>query len=278
MVRISVITTTLNAEKHIGDFLRNLRWADEVVITDAGSVDRTVDIARRFKNVVIYFLKGCSYSEGFQNSFEHASGDWVLMLGVDEYVTRELAREIRLTVEDTDFDGFRIPSLIFVLDKWIVDFPCRSRNVRLARRDKARFLEKRIHESMVVDGKIGFLNNPYYHFQDNSVSERLKKLDKYTTLGAIERWNNGQRFSIFNLFYRPLKYFIWQFIFLKKFTQGVRGLYLAMLKGFYQFIEEMKLYEMETRDKNVFKKAVRDLEKWNREIKKYLKKLKDDKK
>jgi len=249
-MKVSVITTTLNSEKYIRNFLEHLQWADEVVITDAGSTDKTVDIAKTYGNVKLYILENCSYSDGFINSFKHSKNEWVLLLGSDEYVSENLANEIMAVIQSTQFDGFKIPSLIYVLGKWIVDFPCRSRNVRLARRDKARFIERRIHESMVVDGEIGFLSNPYYHFQDNSVSERLRKLDKYTTLGAIERWNNGQRFSIFNLFYRPLKYFIWQFIFLKKFTQGVRGLYLAMLKGFYQFIEEMKLYEMEIKVKN----------------------------
>ena len=117
MTKISVITTTLNAERYIKDFLKHLEWVDEVIITDAGSTDKTIDIAKKFKNVKIYHLKGCSYSDGFQNSFKYASGDWVLMLGVDEYVTKELAGEIRKTVGNTAYDGFRIPAWIYVLGK-----------------------------------------------------------------------------------------------------------------------------------------------------------------
>ena len=189
------------------------------------------------------------YKRQFINSFKHSKNEWILLLGSDEYIPENLAKEIMTTIKSTQFDGFKIPSLIYVLNKWIVDFPCKSRNVRLARKSKALFLEKRIHESMTVNGRIGHLTNPYYHYQDNSVSERLKKLDKYTTYGALQRRQSNECFSTFSLFYRPFKYFIWQFIFLKKFTQGIRGLYLSVLKAFYQFIEEIKLYEMEVSER-----------------------------
>ena len=243
MTKISVITTTLNAEKHIKRFLQALQWADEVVITDAGSTDNTLNIARQFDNVKIYHLQGCSFSEGFQNSFENAEGEWILMLGVDEIVIPELAREIQRTIENTRYDGFKIPSKVLLFGKWIDEFPSKSKNVRLARKSKARFLPRRKHERMVVEGKIGYLKYPYLHFHDYSVSQFLKKLDRYTTLEVNERLMNNEPFSLLKLIFRPVKYFIWQLIFLQRIKYGVRGFFLSGMKAFYKFVEEMKMFE-----------------------------------
>lgn len=253
---VSVITTTLNSGKTMRLFLDALKWADEVVITEAGSTDDTIKIAKQYKNVKIYHMKGCTYSDGFENSFNKASNDWVLMLGSDEEVLPELAYEISQAVKTADkkgINGFWIPSLVSVIDKWVVDFPSKARIIRLARKSKAKFMPRMVHESMKVEPPYGALQNYYLHHHFHTVSERLGKVDYYSTLDVEQRKMQNIKFSPLRLIYMPVKYFIWHYILLGKASQGVRGLYLSVLKGFYKFLEEMKMFEYEVTKKDIKK-------------------------
>lgn len=247
MKGISVITTTLNCERHMRTFLNALQWVDKVIITDAGSTDKTLDIAKDYDNTEIYVIEGCGFSEGLENSIALSETEWILMLGSDEEVTLELAKEIQEVIahDNGKYNGFKIPSKIYVLGKYIPDHPCNSPNVRLARRSASHFLPRRIHERLIVDGPVGMLKHYYWHYHDEQITGHIKKINRYTDFEVLERIDRGEFFELKNIFTKPLRYFFWQYFMLKKYQQGIRGLYLAVMKGFYKFLEEMKMYEWE---------------------------------
>lgn len=190
---LSVIIITRDEEANIAACLASVAFADEIVVVDSGSVDRTVAIAREAGALVTVTPDWPGFGAQKQRALEIASHDWVLSIDADERVPDDLRPEIlRAVAESGDVTGFRINRLSFFLGKamrhggWFPD-----RVLRLARRDRARFTDDVVHERLLVDGPVGDLSAPMLHHSYSDVDDVLRKMRTYALAAAQRRRSAG---------------------------------------------------------------------------------------
>ena len=166
MPRLSVIVIALNQEANIGECLASVSFADEIVVVDTGSADRTVELARAYTDRVLSApWQGFGRTKNF--ALDQARGDWVFSLDTDERVPPALQEEILAVVEaDGPLNGYRVARKNYFCGRWIRHlgwYP--DYTLRLFRRGRGRFRDREVHEEVVVDGPVGDLPTPLYALQ-----------------------------------------------------------------------------------------------------------------
>ncbi|HXG94523.1 MAG TPA: glycosyltransferase family 2 protein [Blastocatellia bacterium] len=246
-MKISAIVITFNEERNIADALRSLKWADEIIVVDSQSTDRTVEIARGFTDKVITReWPGYSAQKNFAAS--QAAHDWIFSLDADERVTDELAREIESLKRagNADASAFEMPRLANYLGRWIKHsgwYP--DYKIRLYDRRVSQWRGDYVHESLEVKGKVKRLKGKILHFTVESASDHHLRIDRYTTLAAEQAHAQGKRASVAALIFSPLATFIRSYILKLGFLDGLQGLAIARFAAYYAFLKNLKLWEME---------------------------------
>ena len=244
MPRLSVVVITSNEEDRLRETLTSVAWADEIVVVDAGSEDKTVALAREFTDhVLIHPWQGFAAQKNF--GIERATGDWILSLDADEYVEPALREEITAVLQAPDArDGYRIARRNIMWGRWIRHgrlYP--DWQLRLFRRGRGRFVERAVHESVQVDGTTGRLAAPLLHHSYRDVSDFLRRADRYSTLAAEEWTRAGRPFRATRLVTAPLGRFLSMYVVHRGFLDGWRGFLLAVLYAYYVFIRSAKIWE-----------------------------------
>ncbi len=194
MPRLSAVLIARNEEAAIGRTLDAVGFADELLVVDSGSTDRTVEICRsRGARVLEHGFEG--YGPQKRWAVEQAQHDWVLCLDADEVPTPELARAVReLMSGDPPFPAYRLTVHTVVMGRPLQRGAIGRRgHVRLFDRRRARWTEARIHEAVHVDGKVGSLPGVVHHHNVRDLSEAVAKLDLYSRMGAEELVRRGRR-------------------------------------------------------------------------------------
>jgi glycosyltransferase involved in cell wall biosynthesis len=242
---ISAIIITYNEEKNIRDCLEGLKWADEIIVVDSESQDKTVQIAEEL-GAKTYSQKWQGYGRQKNYALSKATGDWILSIDADERVTPELAKEIQERLVSPSFSGYKIARKAYFLDRWIKYggwYP--GYVLRLFQAGKARFAEKEVHEYVELSSKAGYLKNPLLHHTDDTLDHYLDKFCKYTSLASKELYVHRKRASFFDLFLRPILFFLKMYVAKRGFLDGIHGFILAVLSSFYIFVKYTKLWEKE---------------------------------
>ncbi|MBX2991978.1 MAG: glycosyltransferase family 2 protein [Bacteroidetes bacterium] len=246
MAKLSVITLVLNEEHNIANCLESVKWADEIIVVDSGSTDKTVELARRFTDKVLT-VEWKGYGATKNVALDRATGDWILWLDADERVPPELAEEIQLVLrEDTMYAGFEVARRAYFLGKWIRHcgwYP--GRVTRLFRKDKSRFTETNVHEQIVVVGKIGNLQHDLLHFTDPDLQHYFSKFNNYTTLAAKDMHAARKTFSMYDILVRPPFLFFKMYIARRGFLDGIQGFMLSVVSSAYVFTKYAKLWELQ---------------------------------
>lgn len=247
MPKLSVITLALNEEHNIADCLESVKWADEILVIDSGSTDRTVDLAKRYtNNVLTVEWKGYGATKNY--ALQHATGEWILWLDADERVPNDLAEEIRRVIHlnDSSFAGYNVARRAFFLGKWIRHcgwYP--GRVTRLFRKSKSLFTESNVHEQIIVEGAIGELKNDLVHFTDPNLAHYFYKFNRYTTLAAQDLQKAGKKFTISDIIVRPFFTFVKMYLVKRGFLDGIQGFILCVASSAYVFTKYAKLWELE---------------------------------
>ncbi|MHB8173844.1 MAG: glycosyltransferase family 2 protein [Nitrospirota bacterium] len=249
MATLSVVVITKNEEKNIREALASASFADEIVVLDSFSTDRTVKICRDFTDKV-FQEEWRGFSAQKQRAVDLASNDWVFVLDADERMTPGLAEEIKRLVEaGPDKSGYYCPRRNYFMGReirhggWYPDYSIRFFNRRLG-----RFKDRAVHEAVELEGEAGYLKNPMLHFTYDSVSDFLHRMDKYSTLAAEELRKEGRRTNISDLLLRSHGTFVKMYLLKGGFRDGIHGLLLAGLYSYYTFAKYAKLMEMELRE------------------------------
>ncbi len=242
--RLSVVVITLNEEDRLRACLESVAWADEIVVVDAESEDKTVQVAREFTDrVVVRPWPGFAAQKNF--AVAQATGDWILSLDADEEVSAELREQIRATLrgESAD-DAYAVPRMNVFLGAWIKHGGLHPDwQVRLFRAGRGRFAERAVHESMVVDGSVGRLRGALVHRSYRGVTDFLERAQRYSSLAAEDWVRRGRPVHGLDLVLRPLGRFAGMYVLRLGCLDGWRGLLLALLYAYYVFMRSAKAWE-----------------------------------
>jgi glycosyltransferase involved in cell wall biosynthesis len=244
MRRLSAAVITWNEEERLRACLESVAWADEIIVVDAESTDKTVQVAREFTDRIwVRPWPGFVAQKNF--ALDQAAGEWVLSLDADEQVTPDLRREIEVVLaQGGPCDGYAIPRKNFFWGVWVRHgrlYPDYQR--RLFRRGRGRFLERLVHESVEIQGTVGRFESPLLHHSYRNLDEFLQRSNRYSTLAAEEWIRRGVRVSPADLVFRPLGRFLSMYLLHLGFLDGWRGFLLAGLYAHYVFLRTAKVWE-----------------------------------
>ncbi len=251
-MRLSVTIITLNEESALPACLDSVRWADEVVVVDSGSTDRTSEIARAAgARFVPHAWEGHVRQKQF--ALEQASGDWILCLDADEQVSPELKAEIEATLRAPadGTDGFSMPRHTFYLGRWIDHggwYP--DRKVRLVRRGRARWTGVDPHDRLETDGRVGELSGEIHHATYRDLAHQLRTIQSFSDIAVREWRKEGRGFCLARLLFHPPAKFLACYVWKLGFLDGLPGFLIAANSAYYVFLKHAKLWEA-TRSRGV---------------------------
>ena len=246
IVKISAVMIVFNEEENIAAVCETVSWADEIIVVDSDSIDKTAEIARKYTDKVFnHEFRG--YKDKHEFADAKTSGDWIFWIDADERVTQELRKSIEeLKNRDpiTMPEGFRIARKTWYLDRWIKNsgwYP--DYQMRLYRKDKSFWDGVAPHETARVKGKIETLRGEFRHYTKRNLSEHHRVLDSYTTLAADYHFKSGRTVGALGIFFFPVAAFFRAFILKKGFLDGVPGLIIAMFAAYAVFLRYAKIWE-----------------------------------
>lgn len=245
---LSVVVITKNEATVIARCLESVAWADEIIVLDSASTDGTADIARRCNAKVETRSDWPGFGPQKNRALELATGDWVLALDADEWVTPELRAGIeRSLAAPGDNAAFRMPRLSSYCGRcmrhsgWWPDHV-----TRLFRRGQARFSADRVHERLIADGPVGTLDEPLLHEAIRDLDDALVKMNAYSTAGAMMQFERGKNASLAGAVWHGAWTFFRTYVLRAGFLDGREGFMLAVSNAegaYYRYLKLMLLKE-----------------------------------
>ncbi|HEX3436335.1 MAG TPA: glycosyltransferase family 2 protein [Pseudacidobacterium sp.] len=236
---LSIAIITRNEESNLPQTLASVRWADEIVVVDCGSTDRTVEIAHSFgAKVVIEPWRGFGQQKNF--AIEQCSGEWVLSLDADEEVSAELAQEIQNLLSGAPTTkAYFLSRKNFFLGCWIRHggyYP--DPKLRLFRKGIAWFEERAVHETVQYSGATQMLHGNLIHHAYPTLENYIEHMNRYSTLGAEQAFTKNKTSRSFpaflwNVLFNPAATFVYNYFFRLGFLDGREGLLLHLYHSAY---------------------------------------------
>lgn len=247
MIKASVYIITLNEEMHIKRVLESVKDFNEIIIVDSGSVDETLNIAKKYTQNIKY-NKFIDYSTQKEFAKNLCTNEWVLNLDADEELTKELKDEIIKTINEDKVVGLEIKIVDYKLKLWQTKMIKQISRVRFFKKEFGFYPPKLVHESAQINGKIIKAKGFIRHYGVDGISQKLHKSDIYSTLRAKEKYKKGKHSSLLKLiFLMPIVFFKSYFI-RRNFLNGKIGFINAVNNAYYAFLKEAKLYELEQKE------------------------------
>lgn len=242
---IASITITKNEERNIAACLDSLKWVDELIVVDAESADRTVELAKACTpRVFVRAWPGYGPQKNF--AMEQATADWVLIVDADERVTDELREEIRAElVRGPRADAFFVPRKNLFLGRWIRHcgwYPD-YRQPQFFNKHKLRYRDDLVHEGFEATGTIAYLQGHALQYPFRDMGEYLRKMSRYSSLMAEQMAARGRQFRAHQLVTHPVFTFFKMYGLRQGFRDGMPGLILSLLYAYYTFVKYAKLWE-----------------------------------
>lgn len=257
-MKISVVISAFNEEKMIEDCLKSVKSvADEIIFVDNTSSDKTVQIAKKYTDKIFVRPNDPVMLNRNKNfGFAKATGDWIVSLDADERLTPQLSAEIRPTVnrQPSTVNGYEIPRKNIIFGKWIqhsIWWP--DYNLRLFRKGKGKFAEKHVHEKLDVKGEVGKLKNPMVHYNYQTVTQFINKLNKTYTESETDNFlKEGKSISWYDAIRWPTSDFVKTFFLQKGYKDSLHGLVLSLFQAFYALVFFAKVWERKENFKDLF--------------------------
>ena len=252
-IKLSVALATFNEEPNIKECLNSIKGlAQEIVVVDGSSIDKTAEIARSFGAKVIITTNKPLFHINKEQAIDECQGNWVLLLDADEVVPQDLAEEIKKVIQE-DLStpvAYWLKRRKMFLGRWIKkggQYP--DPVIRLFKKGKAFLPCQSVHEQMKVDGETGWLKNDLIHLPTRSFASYLTKDNRYSTLTALEMKNEKLKINFFSFwkyfFWEPNKIFFSIYFRHKGFMDGFSGLIFALYSGLHVTNAYIKYWEME---------------------------------
>jgi glycosyltransferase involved in cell wall biosynthesis len=247
MSAITVLTLIPNAGDRLPRCLESVAWTDDrFCVVDPNTTDGSDAVARRYsKHVLVHEYVHAAAQRNW--AIPQIQTEWTLVLDADEWVSEDLAKRIQAIIRDpAGKDGYEIRRLSYFFGKlvrhcgWERDY-----NLRLFRTRKGRYLERRVHSRVVVDGSVGQIDEPMYHDTYRSFEEYFATFQRFTTWGAQDAFDQGKRARLTDLTLRPLLRFLKTYLLRQGFRDGYHGAVLCGLGAFSVFTKYAKLWNLQ---------------------------------
>lgn len=247
MQKLSVFIVTKNEEVDIKQCLESVKWAHEIVVVDSNSTDKTVEIAKEYTDKV-FLREWEGYSKQKNFALEKCTGDWVLNIDADERVTERLKIGIESLLKDekpSQYVGYLVPFKFYFLGHHLRFGGCAGEyHLRLFKNGKGYYDDRKVHEGIKIEGKIGKMKGYIIHYSYSSLKEYLDKLNLYTDIIARTKYQKGERFHPWHLFRFAFEFCLRYIVKLGIFD-GVPGFVYAFLSSFYGITKHIKVWELE---------------------------------
>ena len=249
-LKLSVVIIAKNEEEKIADCIDSVDWADEIILIDSGSDDKTKEIAKNM-GVQVFDVAGGSYDKWRNECIKYAKADWIFYIDADERVDEKLKKEIisRISDENSPFNAYAIPRRNFILGRemkhggWWPDYV-----KRLFRMSALKKWTGELHEEPVFDGNMCYLTNPLIHIKHKYLSEMVEKTNKWSRIEAEMLYQSNHPKMTWWRFFRIMVTELWYRLIIKKgFMDGVEGVIYSIYQMWSRFITYAKLWEMQIR-------------------------------
>lgn len=246
MSKLTVLTLVPNNCDRLPKCLSSVEWADDLFcVVDARACEDTVALARQYSgHVVVHEYVNAAAQRNW--AIPQIETEWTLVLDADEWVSEALADKIKAIIQDENsLDGYDILRHSYFLGKlikhcgWHHDY-----NLRLFRTKKGKYLDKRVHSKVVVDGRVGKINQVMYHDTYRTFEEYFATFQRFTTWGAQDAFERGKRARLHDILLRPVQRFLKMYVWRLGFMDGYHGAVLCGLSAFSVFTKYAKLWRL----------------------------------
>ncbi|MBI2439867.1 MAG: glycosyltransferase family 2 protein [Lentisphaerae bacterium] len=244
--KISACLTVGNEESNIRRCLESLKWADEIVVVDSFSRDRTMEICKTYTDRV-YQHEWRGYVDQKDLIKKMARYPWILFIDADEEVSPQLRDEILAEFEsgrNRQYVGYECPRKVFFLGKWITHgdwWP--DIKLRLFLKDKGVCTGREPHDHVVVEGPVKRLSGCLHHYTYDDIADQVLTMNRFSTIAAAGLHEERPSFFGSDLLFRPAYRFFKGYILKRGFLDGYRGFIIALLNSISVFLKYAKLWE-----------------------------------
>lgn len=244
MTKITAIIPTLNEEERIQNSLQSAQFADEIVVIDSYSTDKTVEIVEQ-SNAKLLKRKFDDFSSQKNYAIDQASNDWIIWIDADEVLTKELQDEIKQAIQNAnDYVGFYIYRIFFFKGKKMRFTGTQNdRLIRVFNRKYCRY-EGKVHEKIKSNGKLGVLKNKILHYSYIHYDKYIEKLNQHSALKAEELYEKGAMVTPFHLIIKPAARFIKHYFVKLGFLDGFYGFVISFALSYGVLVRYIKLWNL----------------------------------
>ncbi len=252
---------TFNEEDNIETALETVGFADEIIVVDSHSTDRTREIAGGFRGrsrdgmevkprIIERDWPGHVEQKNF--AIDQAQHDWVLCLDADERVSPQLRQEIEtvLAEDSSAFVGYTMPRKTYYLGRWILRggwYP--DRKLRLFRKGCGRWGGINPHDHVMIEGRTLDLRGDLYHYSYRDIADHLRTINDFTDIASTEKHKRRIQRPLLRMLIHPPYKFFKMFILKQGFREGIQGLIIAIIGMFYVFLKYAKLWELQLQNR-----------------------------
>lgn len=237
MSTLTIIIPTLNEELLLEGALHSALFADEIIVIDSFSEDRTPEIAKKYATLFLQ-REFDTFSSQKNFALKYATSDWVLFLDADERITHSLELEIKETIASTPHNGFKINFPHFFMNRFL--YHESDKVIRLVKRSSSSFTGD-VHEKLEVSGTVGLLKNDMIHYTYRGLQNFIEKRESYAWFQAGELMKKGEKPTLLKMMYRPAFRFFKSYILKRGFRDGIPGLAIASITAYGVFERYAKL-------------------------------------
>ena len=244
-LRVSAVLVCFDEEENVERCLQSLAWADEIIVVDSFSQDRTVELSRKYTNKIFQReWSGMVQQRAYAVSL--AQNEWVFAIDADEVVTETLRDDVltRLSEGKKQKNGYYVKRHSYYMGRWInhggwyPDF-----KLRLFRKDKAYVGGENPHDKCFVQGRTAKLKGEMIHYPYKNISRQLRTIDTYSDIVSERFFKEKPAFPLVKMFVKPPVKFLETYIYKLGFLDGLPGFVISILSSYYVFMKYAKLWE-----------------------------------
>ena len=244
---LSVIILAKNEEQNLPRVIKSVDFADEILVFDDGSIDKTKEIAEKYQAQVIKLGQGLDFSEKRNRAMQEAKNEWLLFIDADEEMTKELKTEIISLLERPEFAAYYLKRRDFFWGKELKHGELKKVYeqgiIRLMKKNSGKWVGK-IHEVFVTGSPTSRLKNFINHYPHPTIKIFLEKVNSYSTQRAQELFDSGKKTNILEIIFLPWGKFILNYFIYLGFLDGPAGFVYAFMMSFHSFLVRGKLSEI----------------------------------